>query len=65
MDVRLHEAGEHIAAARVDDGVVALLGDVADGGNPAIAHRDAAVDDGQLVVHGEDGGVAQQQRRHD
>jgi hypothetical protein len=64
MNVRLHEPGQHVAAACLDDGVVAVFVDAADGGDTAIADRDAAVDDGEPVVHGEDRGVAEEQRRH-
>ena len=62
MNVRLDEARQHVAAARVDHAVVAL-GDVrSDGGDAAVLDRDVAVDDVVAVVERHDLTAADQER---
>ncbi len=51
MHVRLDQAGQHVAAARLDDPIV-TAGEVRpDRGDPAVDDRDVALDDVEPVVH--------------
>ncbi len=56
VDVRLHEAGQHGAAARVDDEVGLEVGEVAaDGLDARPAHEHVAAQDAPGGVHRHDG----------
>ena len=58
MNVRLDEARQQVVAGRVDDAVRARVADVADRGDPAVAHQHVALDHVERVVHRQNCGVA-------
>jgi hypothetical protein len=60
VDVGLDEAGEQVRAAGVDHRVVGLGGFRADRRDPPVTDRHRSLHDVARIVHGEDGGVADQ-----
>ena len=62
VDVRLHEAGQQQIAGGVDHAVVGAVGNVAERGDPAVADGEVALHDLHPVVHGDERGVAKQDR---
>src|SRR5262249_36541881 len=65
MDVRLDEAGQNVAAARVDHAVVTHVDVRGDLGDATVADRHVAVDDVPAIVHRDDDAATNEQRRHD
>jgi hypothetical protein len=63
MDVSLDEAREDVGTAGVDRLVVWLRRLRADRRDTSVAHRHRSLHDVQAIVHGENGGVANQGRR--
>ena len=64
VNVRLDEAGQHVAAARLDDAIV-TAGEVRpDRGDAAVADRDVALDDVEAVVHRKNDAAADEERTH-
>jgi hypothetical protein len=60
VDVRLDEARQDVAAARLDHPVVAVSDVRADGRDAPVFDRDVALDDVEPVVHRQDRAAAHQ-----
>ena len=65
MDMRLDEAWHQKGTVRVDGAVSAFgVGNEADRDNAPVTHQQVAFDDLEGVVHGDDGGAADNQPIH-
>jgi hypothetical protein len=64
VDVGLNKTGKHEAAARINDDIVTRVWFRTHDRYPTVRHRHSPVHHLQLVIHGQDGGVSDEDRAH-